>query len=68
MMLNSRTNYPGDRSYVLKLHRDATPFPDQLVGRVENMSTGRGFEFGSADELLIGLFLDLAEVLAQLEE
>jgi hypothetical protein len=59
MTLNSLSNYPSTRSYVLKLHRDATPRRDQLVGRLENMVSGQHFDFGNADELLACLAKDL---------
>jgi hypothetical protein len=59
MTLNSLSTYPSTRSYVLKLHRDATPERDHLAGRLENMASGRHFDFGSADELLACLTEDL---------
>jgi hypothetical protein len=58
MVLNNEPNYPNGRRYVLKLHRDAVP--GRMSGRLENMSTGRHYEFDTAEALLAGLALDLA--------
>lgn len=58
MVLNPESKYSNRRAYVLKLRRDATP--DVLVGRVENLVTGRQREFASAQELLEVLVSDLA--------
>lgn len=60
MSLDARTRHPSSRSYVLKLHRDASGQPDRLAGRLENISTGRWFEFANGAELLAGLADDLA--------
>ncbi len=56
--LSSRASYPSARSYVLKLHRDARP--DLLAGRIENVSSGRHFDFADAAELVAGLERDIA--------
>jgi hypothetical protein len=45
---------------VLKLHRDATSAPARIIGRLENMDSGRHFDFGSADELLARLIEDMS--------
>lgn len=50
MVLSTDSKYPNRRTYVVKLRNDATP--DALVGRLENLVTGRQGEFGSAHELL----------------
>jgi hypothetical protein len=60
MTLDRQSNHPSARSYVLKLHRDALPEQTQLAGRVENMATGRWFEFRSGAELLAHLANDVA--------
>jgi hypothetical protein len=60
MTLARTTEHPGQRSYVLKLHRDADPARGVLRGRVENLATGRHFEFDDAAQLLAGLAGDLA--------
>ena len=52
MSLDTKTSHPSSRSYVLKLHRDATPQSGLLFGRLESLSSGRCFAFSSADELL----------------
>jgi hypothetical protein len=52
VILNASTSHPTRRSYVLKLHRDASPERGLLFGRLENMATGRRFDFRSAAELL----------------
>lgn len=60
MILNALPAYPTARSYVLKLHRDATPAFANLIGRVENVATGEVYEFSSAWELLACLARDLS--------
>jgi hypothetical protein len=60
MTLSSETTYPGARRYVLKLHRDAAPAQGRLVGRLENMSSGRLYDFASGEELLACFSLDMA--------
>ena len=50
MVLSTDSKYPNRRTYVVKLRSDATP--DALVGRLENLVTGRQGEFTSAHELL----------------
>lgn len=59
MVLKHEPSYPSARSYVLKLHRDASPQPNRMTGRLENLSTGRYFEFTSGDQLLACLTQDL---------
>lgn len=58
MTLNPITNFPTTRRYVLKLHRDAD-YRQSMRGRLENMSTGRQYDFNSAAELLNYLKQDL---------
>lgn len=58
MSLNPESKYPSRRSYVVKLRSDAAP--GALVGRLENLVTGRQREFSSADELLASIASDLA--------
>lgn len=50
MILSTDSKYPNRRAYVIKVRGDATP--DSLVGRLENLVTGRRVEFTSALELL----------------
>jgi hypothetical protein len=50
MVLSTGPKYPNRRTYVVKLRSDATP--DALIGRLENLVTGRQGEFASARELL----------------
>ena len=57
MKLNPESKYPNRRAYVLKLRADAAP--GALVGRLENLVTGRQREFASADELLRSIAGDL---------
>jgi hypothetical protein len=47
------TKFPNRLAYVLKLRGDATP--DAIVGRLENLVSGRRLEFGSGRELLDAL-------------
>lgn len=58
MSLNPESKYPSRRSYVMKLRSDAAP--GALVGRLENLVTGRQREFSSAEELLESIASDLA--------
>jgi hypothetical protein len=64
MSLHSHVSHPSARSYVLKLHRDAAPQHGHWIGRLEHMSSGRSFEFHSAEELLSCLARDLAQAAA----
>ncbi|MDE3739842.1 MULTISPECIES: hypothetical protein [Pseudomonas] len=57
MILNPESKYPSRRSYVVKLRSDSTP--GVLVGRLENLVTGRQREFSSAEELLVSIAADL---------
>ncbi|AOE85205.1 hypothetical protein [Pseudomonas sp. TCU-HL1] len=57
MNLNPESKYPSRRSYVVKLRSDATP--GVLVGRLENLVSGRQREFSSAEELLVSIAADL---------
>jgi len=57
MPLNQQTKYPSRRAYVLKVRSDAKP--DALVGRLENIVTGRQREFASSQELLDSIANDL---------
>ena len=50
MVLSTDSRYPNRRTYVVNLRSDATP--EALVGRLENLVTGRQGEFASAHELL----------------
>jgi hypothetical protein len=60
MILATRPSYPNARAYVLKLHRDARPDVGKIIGRLENVTTGEQFVFGSAEELLACLSRDTA--------
>jgi hypothetical protein len=60
MILAIHPSYPNARAYVLKLHRDARPATGKFVGRIENVTTGEQFVFGSAEELLACLARDSA--------
>ena len=58
MVLDPRSTFPSTRNYVLKLHRDAQPEDGRIAGRLENMSSGRCFEFGTAAQLIACLAFD----------
>lgn len=58
MVLNPESKYPNRRAYVLKLRSDAAP--GALMGRLENLVSGRQREFSSAEELLEALACDFA--------
>src|SRR5438105_2740615 len=61
MSLNPTADHPGSRSYVVKLHRDADPAAGALRGRLENLATGRRFEFEDGGGLVAALLADLAQ-------
>ena len=52
MILSPNASYPHERSYVLKLHSDASPRHGRIVGRLEHVASGRQFQFASGEELL----------------
>jgi hypothetical protein len=52
MVLSPHASYPHERSYVLKLHSDASPRQGRIVGRLEHVASGRQFQFTSGEELL----------------
>lgn len=52
MILNSTENFPTDRRYVLKLHRDCVAGSDQLIGRLEHLASGQHFDFRTTQELV----------------
>ena len=55
MVLNAHASYPHGQTYVLRLHRDASPAQGRIVGRLEHVSSGHQILFASADELIAGL-------------
>jgi len=57
MSFNTDSKYPTRRAYVVKVRGDAKP--DVLAGRLENLATGRQFEFASGCELLESIASDL---------
>jgi hypothetical protein len=59
MVLSTDSKYPNRRTYVVKLRSDASP--DALIGRLENLVTGRRGEFMSAHELLRMIVGDIVE-------
>lgn len=59
MVLNADSKYPSRRAYVVKVRGDATP--EILSGRLENLVTGKRFEFESAHELLRLIACDIGE-------
>lgn len=61
MRLSPTADHPGNRSYVVKLHRDAGCASSALRGRLENLATGRRFEFEDGAGLLAALLEDLAQ-------
>jgi len=62
MILATHPSYPNALAYVLKLHRDAHPGNGRLIGRLENVTTGEQFAFGSVDELIACLSRDVARI------
>ncbi|RKS24476.1 hypothetical protein BJ917_1948 [Pseudomonas sp. WPR_5_2] len=63
MSLNPESKYPSRRTYVLKLRSDAEP--GALVGRLENLVTGRQREFSSGKELLESISTDLVTAVSE---
>jgi hypothetical protein len=61
MSLQQNPTYPSRRTYVLKLRRHARA--DLVSGRLENLVTGRQWEFASAAELLQSIAGDLCAAL-----
>lgn len=61
MSLTRDTLHPARRHYVLKLDRLADPARGVLSGRVENLATGRVFDFEDARSFTEGLARDLAQ-------
>lgn len=59
MTLSTDSKYPNRRAYVVNLRSDATAA--SLVGRLENLVTGRRREFTSARELLSLIVGDIVE-------
>jgi hypothetical protein len=59
MVLSNDSKYPNRRAYVVNLRSDATPHA--LMGRLENLVTGRRCEFTSARELLRMIVGDIDE-------
>jgi hypothetical protein len=57
MSLKPESKYPNRRAYVLKLRFDASP--DEVIGRIENLVTGKQSEFASGAELLDAIASDL---------
>ena len=57
MTLKTAVTYPSRRAYVLKVRGDATP--GSLVGRLENVVTGRQHDFATGRELLDSIASDL---------
>ena len=57
MTLKTESKYPTRRAYVVKVRGDAQP--GALAGRIENLVTGRQYEFASARELIESIARDL---------
>ena len=57
MALNSEAKFTSRRTYIVKVHRDAKR--GTLMGRLENFVSGRQHEFGSSDELIASILIDL---------
>jgi hypothetical protein len=57
MILRTDSKYPINRTYVVKLTRDATP--ESFSGRLENLVSGKHRDFTSTRELLQLMTVDL---------
>jgi len=62
MTLNTHADYPAVLGCVLELHRDAMPAPEQIVGRLESLCSGRHFELGTGEESMACLAQGLTPV------
>jgi hypothetical protein len=51
MTLDPNVIYPSNRTFVLKLHRNAPSARGQLFGRLESLTSGDQFTFASNAEL-----------------
>lgn len=58
MPLNPETRYPTRRTYVLKLRSDAVP--GALIGRLENVVTGRQWDFANEQDLVESIERDVS--------
>ena len=58
MALDTKSKYPNQRAYVLKVRSDAKP--GALAGQLENLIIGRQREFASGQELIDSIAGDLA--------
>jgi len=47
--------YTTDRTYVIKLHRDADPRHGRLIGRIEHLESGVRVEFASGAALIAAI-------------
>ena len=61
MTLSEQAVHSGQRSYVVKLHRDAAPAAGVLRGRLENLASGRRRDFEDGQGLIDALLADLAQ-------
>ncbi|HVY04665.1 MAG TPA: hypothetical protein VHB46_01690 [Burkholderiales bacterium] len=52
MTFDRRATFTNERTYVLRLHRDAVPADGRLAGQLEHVPSGRRYRFASADELI----------------
>ena len=50
--LDTAATYASDRSYVLKLHRDAAPSEGRLQGRLIHVASGDLVDFADGQALL----------------
>lgn len=63
MILNAHASHPSTQTYVLKLHRDASPRQGLISGRLEHVASGHQFPFTTGEELIACLIraAELAE-------
>lgn len=59
MTLRNLPSFPSRRRYVIKFHDDAQAHPGGLAGKLENVVSGRQFDFRSDQELIALLVRDL---------
>ena len=55
MTLNDIPAYSVERTFVVKLHRDARPGVGEFVGRLEHLTGGDTRFFRNSDELLAAI-------------
>jgi len=62
MSFDPQTIFPSERSFVLRLHRDAAVADGHICGQLEHIPSGHRYRFESAAELVACLVQAVAAV------